>query len=319
VMAEAPHSGKAAPRARRDLQVPAYRRRAALVHSSSLVYPAHKESWPICCSLASSTKDGGVPADCPIPAGMKQSSAANDKRIDDQRIIATTNKKNECLLSAPISVLIIEDDPEIRSEFARTISAVPDMRVVGTAGDVAESLALLDHGSADVLLVDLGLPDGSGLTIIREAIRRWPNRCDVMVVSAFADEEHVLAALEAGATGYLLKDSSPATFVQQIRELRAGGSPISPIIARRLLTRLAPRPTPSVAVVPVEESATLAPSERTVLTYAARGYSYDEVARLMGVSRHTVMSYVKRAYRKLQVHSKTEALYEARRMGLVSE
>lgn len=220
---------------------------------------------------------------------------------------------------ARISVAIVEDNPELRSDFARTISSAPDMCLVGTGGDVAQGLALLGNGPVDVLLVDLGLPDGSGLTIIREATRRWRDRCDVMVVSVFADEEHVLAAIEAGATGYLLKDSSPGTFLQHIRELRAGGSPISPLIARRLLARLKPCPAAAHEGVAADEPAFLAPSERTVLRYAARGYSYDEVANLMGVSRHTVMSYVKRAYRKLQVHSKTEALYEARRLGLVSE
>jgi DNA-binding NarL/FixJ family response regulator len=128
----------------------------------------------------------------------------------------------------------------------------------------------------------------------------------------------VLSAIEAGATGYLLKDSSPTSFVEQIRELHAGGSPVSPIIARQLLARLSPC-APAMAAVPVPCSVALAESERAVLNYAARGYSYDEVAELMGVTRHTVMSYVKRSYRKLQVHSKTEALYEARRLGLVDD
>lgn len=219
-------------------------------------------------------------------------------------------------MAEPISILIVEDKQEFLFQFVQMISAAPDMRVAGAATNVAGGMLLLDGAPADVLLVDLGLPDGSGLTLIREAVRRWPDRCDVMVVSVFADMGHVLSAIEAGATGYLLKDSSPTSFLEQIRELHAGGSPVSPIIARQLLTRLAPLvPAPVASPVPCEVA--LAESERAVLNYAARGYSYDEVAELMGVSRHTVMSYVKRCYRKLQVHSKTEALYEARRMGLV--
>lgn len=221
-------------------------------------------------------------------------------------------------MGEPLSILIVEDEPEFRGEFERMISAAPGMRVAGSAGNVADGLALFDQGPVDVLLVDLGLPDGSGLTLIREAIRRWPDRCDVMVVSVFADMAHVLSAIEAGATGYLLKDSSPTSFVEQIRELHAGGSPVSPIIARQLLARLSPC-TPAMAAVPVRCSVALAESERAVLNYAARGYSYDEVAELMNITRHTVMSYVKRSYRKLQVHSKTEALYEARRLGLVDD
>jgi DNA-binding NarL/FixJ family response regulator len=219
-------------------------------------------------------------------------------------------------MSTPITIIIVEDKSEFLDDFLKSIASAPDMCVMGTAGSVAEGMALFESGPVDVLLVDLGLPDGSGLTLIREAVRRWPDRCDAMVVSVFADMEHVLSAIEAGATGYLLKDSSPTSFVEQIRELHAGGSPVSPIIARQLLARLSPS-APTVDATPVRCEVALAESERAVLNHAARGYSYDEVAELMGITRHTVMSYVKRSYRKLQVHSKTEALYEARRLGLV--
>jgi DNA-binding NarL/FixJ family response regulator len=225
-----------------------------------------------------------------------------------------------------ISILIVEDKADFRNEFARTLSLAPDLHLVGTAGTLAEGLALLEGEPVDVLLVDLGLPDGNGLELIRETVRRppWRTRCDIMVVSVFADEAHVLSAIEAGACGYLVKDSTSASFIQQIRELHAGGSPISPIIARKLLARLsaasaakaAPYGTPTE---PDCETVELAESERMVLHYASRGYTYDEVAKLMGVTRHTVLSYVKRSYLKLQVHSKTEALYEARRLGLVRD
>lgn len=216
-----------------------------------------------------------------------------------------------------IRIAIVEDRTEFRNAFTEMISAEPDMELLGAALDLAGGMALLDQGPVDVLLVDLGLPDGSGLGIIREAMRRWPDTCDVMVISVFADEQHVMAALEAGATGYLLKDASPLDLALQIRELRAGGSPISPVIARRLLARLKSETTANTQVP--DRGVTLTDQETAVLTYAAKGYSYDEVALLMAVSRHTVMTYVKRSYRKLQVHSKTQALYEARRLGLVTD
>jgi len=221
----------------------------------------------------------------------------------------------------PISILIVEDKPEFLDEFSRTVSSAPDMYLAGTASTLAAGLALLNGEPVDVLLVDLGLPDGSGLELIREIALRptWRERCEIMVVSVFADEAHVMSAIEAGASGYLVKDSAPTSFLQQIRELHAGGSPISPVIARKLLGRLAALP-PSLGIEPALSGSTdvieLAESERRVLSYAARGYTYDEVAELMGVTRHTVLSYVKRCYRKLQVNSKTEALYEARRLGL---
>lgn len=215
----------------------------------------------------------------------------------------------------PISVLIVEDDERFREAFAAVVAGAADLRLVGTASDLPQGLLLLRELKPQVLLVDLGLPSGSGIELIRYAHDHLP-QTDVMVVSVFGDEPHVMASLEAGATGYLLKDTQPADLAEQVRTLRAGGSPISPVIARQLLLRLAPEagPSPSAA-----DEALLSPQERQVLTFSAKGFSFEEIARMLGVSRHTVMTYVKRSYRKLQVHSKTEAIYEARKLGLVRD
>ncbi|MBN8488470.1 MAG: response regulator transcription factor [Burkholderiales bacterium] len=212
----------------------------------------------------------------------------------------------------PISVLIVEDDERFRVAFATSVAEAADMRLAGTAGDLAPGLRLLREQRPDVLLVDLGLPSGSGVELIRYANDHLP-QTDVMVVSVFGDEPHVMASLEAGATGYLLKDAQAADLTEQIRTLRAGGSPISPVIARQLLLRLTPQSAPVV------DEALLSPQERQVLTLSAKGFSFEEIARMLEVSRHTVMTYVKRSYRKLQVHSKTEAIYEARKLGLVRD
>jgi DNA-binding NarL/FixJ family response regulator len=212
----------------------------------------------------------------------------------------------------PISVLIVEDDERFRVAFATSVAEAPDMRLAGTAADLAPGLRLLREQRPDVLLVDLGLPSGSGVELIRYANDHLP-QTDVMVVSVFGDEPHVMASLEAGATGYLLKDAQAADLTEQIRTLRAGGSPISPVIARQLLLRLTPQSAPVV------DEALLSPQERQVLTLSAKGFSFEEIARMLEVSRHTVMTYVKRSYRKLQVHSKTEAIYEARKLGLVRD
>ena len=119
----------------------------------------------------------------------------------------------------------------------------------------------------------------------------------------------ILAAIEAGATGYILKDSIPEEFVGLIKQLRAGGSPISPVIARRLLQRLRP---PS----PAEEGA-LSPREREILQFIAKGFSFEEVGGLLSISAHTVTSHVKNIYRKLAVHSRSEAVYEANKLGML--
>ncbi len=211
-----------------------------------------------------------------------------------------------------ISVAIVEACVEFRNAFAALVDAAPDMRLVGVTAHPQAAMALIEHGPLDVLLIDFASPRGRSLALIRAARRRWPAGCKVMVVSLCSDEKHVLASLQAGATGYLLKDSSSLDLVARIRELHVGGSPLSPLIASRLLARL--------ALIERDETpakVTLSGQERQVLAHMARGCSHAEVARVLGISSHTEMSYVKRIYQKLHVHSKTEALYEARRLGLI--
>lgn len=223
--------------------------------------------------------------------------------------------------ATPIDVLIVEDDARFREAFADAITRSSDMRLCGSAADFAGGLALLRQRHPDVMLVDLELPDGSGMDLIREAARVLP-QCDVMVVTIFGDEQHVLSSIEAGATGYLLKDLPAAQLVDQIRVLRAGGSPISPIIARQLLIRFAGAAAVPAATLqqPVDgNQPTLSEQETNVLALAAKGYSYEEIAQLLHLSRHTVQTYVKRIYRKLQVNSKIEALSEARRLSLIGQ
>ena len=198
------------------------------------------------------------------------------------------------------------------------------MRLHGVAHDCKHGLLLLEQPAADVLLVDLGLPDGSGLTVIRAAQVRWP-QCHVMVSTVFGDEAHVIQSLEAGAAGYLLKDSSPERVTEEIRNVQAGGSPISPLIARQLLTRfrhaLASESEPAPLQVhtrPAPDQAQLSPRERQVLEYITKGFSYEEIGGLMAVSRNTVLSFVRRIYAKLKVRSQLEAIHEARSQGLLA-
>lgn len=212
------------------------------------------------------------------------------------------------------SVVIVEDDPRFREAFAAAVSAAPDLWLAGVASDVQQGIALLDQIKPRVALIDVGLPGGSGIDLIRHAQQRL-HRCDVMVVTVFADDQVVFDCIEAGATGYLLKDASGVDLVAQVRMLLDGGSPITPRVARRILTRLSPRaPAPDRA-----EASLLSARECTVLQLCAKGYSYPEISQLLNLSPHTVEAYVKRTYRKLQVHSKTEAVYEGRKLGLLAD
>jgi len=217
-----------------------------------------------------------------------------------------------------LSVAVVEDDAKFRQAFVHAIESSADLRLAGAAADGSSGLTLLKATRPDVLLVDLGLPDIGGIELIRWCATQLPE-CDVMVVTVFGDEQHVISSLEAGATGYLLKDVLPEDLVEQIRALHAGGSPISPVIARQLLARLAPTSSSALPPTVSPDAPVLSERELAVLTMATKGFTYEEIAQMMRVSKHTVMTYVKRSYRKLQVNSKSEAVYEARKLGLLRD
>lgn len=223
-------------------------------------------------------------------------------------------------------VLIIEDDAGMREFFSNSVSRCQELRLLAAVGTFAEAVTLIRDPSVriDVLLVDLGLPDGHGLDLIRAARSVRPE-CEALIVSMFGDEENVLSSIEAGALGYIHKDAPREDIAQTILAMKAGASPISPMIARRVLDRLSsgsrrteagPPGQASQAPRP-EETLSLTPRERDVLELIARGFSYAEIGRLQAVSVHTVQTHIKGLYRKLAVHSRSEAVFEATRMGLL--
>jgi len=221
--------------------------------------------------------------------------------------------------SSQIRVALVEDDVHFQNALMDAIGAAPDMMLQSVAGTRALGLQALDQIQADVLLVDLGLPDGSGIDVIRAAHTKWPG-CNIMVSTTFGDELHVMQSLEAGASGYLLKDSAPERMVFEIRSLYSGGSPISPLIARQILMRF--RQDDKSAAAPLESAAgkpALSAREQEVLEYITKGFTSDEIAVMMSVSRHTVLTYVRRIYAKLEVNSKAEAIFEARTQGLLND
>ncbi|UAL12352.1 response regulator transcription factor [Caulobacter segnis] len=224
----------------------------------------------------------------------------------------------EAASSTPLRVALVEDDAAFQEAFRTALAATPDLVMVGVAATVAEARAMLAEPPADVLVVDLGLPDGSGIEVIGEANARWPG-CAIMVATTFADERHVIASIEAGASGYLLKDSPLPTIAQDIRVLHGGGSPISPRIARQVLMRFRPDEKPAEEAETVDKSGvpSLSEREKETLQLITRGFSFEEIAELMGVSRNTVLTFVRRIYAKLEVRSKTEAVFEARAYGLL--
>lgn len=219
---------------------------------------------------------------------------------------------------SPIGVALVEDDVDFQNALTEAIEAAPDMVLLNVAGTRELGLQMLRDVQVDVLLVDLGLPDGSGIDVIRAAHEQRPG-CNIMVSTTFGDEMHVIQSLEAGAAGYLLKDSTPERMVQEIRSLHGGGSPISPLIARQILMRF--RRDGASAVAPEQAAGksrtALSAREMEVLGFITKGFTADEIAALMTVSRHTVLTFIRRIYAKLEVNSKIEAIHEARNQGLL--
>lgn len=219
-----------------------------------------------------------------------------------------------------ISVGLVEDDAEMRKRLGASIREQDWLELMAVYANGADALKGLAAKAPDVLLVDLGLPDISGLEVIAFAAARHP-ACDILVISMFGDEGNVLAALAAGARGYLLKSSLAHDIAIDIRDLRDGGSPLSPSIARQVLKRLQPRlpdkPAPTVVPACDGEEAELSPRETEILNAISRGFSYAETAGMLGITVSTVHTHLKRIYGKLAVHSKTEAVFEASRLGLL--
>lgn len=216
-----------------------------------------------------------------------------------------------------IKVLVVEDEPVFLRRFCDAVSAGPALTLCGSASTVAQARALLDRTAPDVVLVDLGLPDGNGIDVIRHAMRGHPE-CDVIVITMFGDDSHVIDSIRAGATGYLLKDALPRDIAGAILQVRGGGSPISPAIARRVLQSLQQAgPAPAQADDTEGCGAVLSRRETEVLRLVAKGLSFKEVGTALDISSHTVITHVKRVYQKLAVHSRGEAVYEASQMGLL--
>ncbi len=223
------------------------------------------------------------------------------------------------------SVAVIEDNPNFLEKFVNIIASTPEFSLFGIAIDGRSGLDLIKRGPADIYLVDLGLPNVSGNDVIRQAVASHPD-CSVMVVTVFGDEDNILASIEAGAKGYVLKDGEADEVLDCLRKLRDGGAWLSPMVARKILNRIRlDRSMAATALEALSQVSTergpapvhLTKREVELLQELAKGLSFAEISALFFISTHTVAQHIKNIYRKLSVNSRGEAVYAASRMGLI--
>lgn len=202
-------------------------------------------------------------------------------------------------------VLVVEDIADVRQALHElAVRAFPGIEV-REAATLAEGRALLERESFDLLLLDLGLPDGSGVGIVHEWQGRIPQ---IVITTIFDDDEHLFEALRAGANGYLLKDEPRELLIELLRGIGDGRPPLSASIARRMLNFFRP-------VSPARTP--LSPRETDVLTLVARGYTVRDVADTLGMTYNTAAGHLKSIYHKLSVNSRAEATMEAVRLGVI--
>jgi len=209
------------------------------------------------------------------------------------------------------TLVLVEDDADVREHLAQLIVQHDSFELLAVAGDVAEGLAALTTHRPDILLTDLGLPDGSGIEIIK-AIDAQNLDCEAMVISGFQDEYRVFSALEAGAKAYILKHDKSQKITDAILNMMNGGAPISPVIARLMLRKFQALPLNGHGLPEA-----LTSRQVDILKLVNQGFSSQEIAEKLGIRYYTVTTHIKNIYNKLQVNSRTEALYEAGRLGLL--
>ncbi|BCL71969.1 DNA-binding response regulator [Vibrio nigripulchritudo] len=205
-------------------------------------------------------------------------------------------------------LLIVEDIPAYR-QFLSQLSDSDQISHCDSASCLAEAFELVKQHQYDLALVDLGLPDGNGRELIAH-LRTQSSKTEIMVLTIFGDEDNVLKAIEAGARGYLLKDTPFEQIEQAIANQLAGGAPMSAAVAAHVLNQIQggqkePLPNP------------LTGRENEVLTLLAKGLKSSEISNMMGISHYTVNDHIKAIYRKLEVNSRCEAVYEANQQGLI--
>jgi DNA-binding NarL/FixJ family response regulator len=211
---------------------------------------------------------------------------------------------------AAVRVVVIEDLREVREGLAVLINGTDGFVCTGSHRTMEDALARMAVEGPDVILTDIGLPGMNGIEGTRRLRARFPT-VPIVALTVYDDDESVFDAICAGASGYLLKNTAPARLLESLKEVAAGGAPMSPEVARRVITLFREfRPPPRA-------SYDLTPQETSLLKLMIEGHHYKTAAQELGISTNTVSFHLKNIYEKLQVHSKTEAVAKALRERLI--
>jgi DNA-binding NarL/FixJ family response regulator len=213
-----------------------------------------------------------------------------------------------------LHILLLEDLPEIRTWLHQLVLQVFPRAMISEASRVKEAIELAASLKFDLALIDLGLPDGSGVEVVASLREKQPDTQSV-VVTIHDDDEHLFPALQAGAFGYILKEQAREQIAEQLQRMSQGEPPLSPSIARRVISYFAAHNQPREQPLNLPGVA-LTERENEVLLRVAKGFTLPEIGVQLGLSRHTIADYVKQIYRKLNVSSRAEAALEAQRLGL---
>lgn len=219
------------------------------------------------------------------------------------------------------NVLVVEDNKEVRARICAVIDNDAELCVWGEAGSIKEARKLLANQLPTIALVDLGLPDGGGETLIAW-LRDNAANVETLVLTVFGDERHVIAAIQSGASGYLLKGDTAEDLTTNIKLVLQGESPISPAVARHILNSTRKDTQNDEPAIQVKDKSDvkkihLTPTELEILNYIAKGFTSPEIAEITGKSINTVPVHVKHIYKKLSVNGRGEAVFQAMQLGLI--